>query len=739
MKLLIEEYPYPVDQIRDLFPDVNELDPVDGKAKVGYVGYYYHAAKGESVFILPKVVLDKDGKVFNEFSPEEIIDLQSENNPLRAKNMKKERDFLYGLSVWIYRAIAVYLEDARRGNRDHTIIRHQKVMKQGNGRRETANTYLDILLSLVDFAKQNRDWVTFIVRNAHSGLNKINWVKTISKSNAILQDDEVVYLNPINKKKLVNFDEELLVIFYSILHHIHEAYGFTVETNVNYNLIPKKKFQKYLEGQGVKRLRKIKYKYFSDKALQLWNLCYAFFEQSENIRVHASMNEFLLAKNFNIVFEAIIDELIGEKTLPKRLNKKQEDGKTVDHLFLWDSLTHVRKPEEKKQEVYYIGDSKYYQQRNEIGREAVAKQFTYARNVIQWNLNLFFGEDGDVSEEGDFCLRDELTEGYNIIPNFFISGTVPQSLDYEDNIDVTSRRATTYVSQQFNNRLFDRDTLLVTHYDVNFLFVLALYARNNPHRKREWREKVRNIFRDKIRDELAKRYSFHAMRARPEINTAEWLETHFKDVLGKVFAPYETDKGVIALALNKDPKCQEENERILSLVDAAFIRVPLNGLHEDPRALLPAPAVSVKPVLPKPGVLMVMMMNYEQKLPKFSETGKIAVPIPYTKDGMEILGNAGNIGVVLFHARSVNKQHLFKIAKPVQFVPKPELPVDEYYMIRDKAAQPYPEEIIYVYALVEIDMSEELDSSSLDCRKKPFVDKTERYEAQYVILDEIKI
>ena len=36
--------------------------------------------------------------------------------------------------------------------------------------------------------------------------------------------------------------------------------------------------------------------------------------------------------------------------------------------------------------------------------------------------------------------------------------------------------------------------MLVAHYDVNFLFVVSRYARNNASQKREWREKVHTIF-----------------------------------------------------------------------------------------------------------------------------------------------------------------------------------------------------------------------------------------------------
>ena len=590
MKLLVEGHPYPFESIRELFPNIDELDVVDGVASVNYVGYYYYAEKSQAVFILPKVVIDHRDNLFGVegLRPEHVINLDEPGNPLS----QGQRQFIYGLSVWIYRAIAVYRDNCVRQNKDHTIIRQQSAIKVGRGKHRTGNTFLDIILSLIEFARQNKDWFLFILKNNRSGFNKINWSKTIAKSQVVIQDNEPVYIDPITKKRRINFDEELLVIFYSILNYVRQTYGFPVEVDLNYNLITGKRFECYMPhrredgttdcGFGVRRLRQIKYKYFSDKALQLWDLCFAFFDQSKNVRINAQLNEFLLAKNFNIVFEAIIDELIGDSEVPDRLNKKQEDGKQVDHMYLYKSLTSV----EPDKQVYYIGDSKYYKQKNPISKESVAKQYTYARNVIQWNLNLFFGEDSESKpRETDFCLRDEITEGYNIIPNFFISATVPDDLSYTDTVEKAQKSATTFVSQQFRNRLFDRDTLLVTHYDVNFLYVVSLYARNNAYRKKVWREKVRGIFRDKIQKELERRFKFFAMRPKPGVDAREFIETHFRDILGKVYAPYD-DKDVIALALDNRKQFDEENLHVLAELGEAFTIVEC-PLGQDPRELLP--------------------------------------------------------------------------------------------------------------------------------------------------------
>ncbi len=197
-----------------------------------------------------------------------------------------------------------------------------------------------------------------------------------------------------------------------------DTYGFPKELCCQFQLITGKRFETYLNGFGKTRLRQIKYKYFSDKALQLWDLCYAFFDEARQVYINTEQREYLLVKSFHIVFEAIIDELVGDNPLlwdlcyaffdearqvyinteqreyllvksfhivfeaiidelvgdnplPDGMEKKQEDGKIVDHLFTAQSLI-----DSEAKQTYYIGDSKYYRQpaAGRHGKEAGGRQ-----------------------------------------------------------------------------------------------------------------------------------------------------------------------------------------------------------------------------------------------------------------------------------------------------------------------------------------------------------------------------
>lgn len=615
MRILIEEYQYNAADVKDILHGIDALENVEGKVSIHYVGYYYNVLLKDCVFILPKVLLKGDDSkelVFGKYRPEEIANLD-ENNPLNSI----ERDFLYKFAVWIYRAIVVYKNDKRS---DTEIVYYSQIAQVGNGRRRLSNTYLDILLSLIQFNKDNQSFFFTIVKNMHSGLNKINWMRTIGTTNAIIQDGQPIYLNPVNKKRQINFDEELLIIFFSILNYIGDAYGFPKQISCQYQLITGKRFETYLNGFGKTRLRQIKYKYFSDKALQLWQLCFAFFDEARQVYITTEKKEYLLVKSFYVVFEAIIDELVGDNPLPDGMEKKQEDGKIVDHLFTAQSLI-----DSEAKQTYYIGDSKYYKMGHELGSESVYKQYTYARNVIQWNLDIF--NDGKQTPSG-VKLRDDVTEGYNIIPNFFISAKLDEHFDYsDDGIEKTDRKRNKHKKMQFKNRLFDRDTLLLFHYDVNFLFVLSLYARDNAVQKVEWKEKVRNKFRQEVQNWLQQDYDFYAMRARPGVNGEEYIKHNFKEVVGKIYTPFK-DENTYSLALDsKDP---EGNNAAIKTMLSEFFYVEPCRLGQNPEEVLPT-AVVFDAVKPTDNDLALCVtkegIHFDSAVAKMKQTGKLGVAL----------------------------------------------------------------------------------------------------------------
>ena len=552
MRIVIEDYPYDEKKLRDVVPPrMLDFPNKKGEIRPPYVGYCFNPEINDCIFFLPKVVLTKDrddekdetglGLVFDKYNPSELLDFD------KFILEDSDRKFLQNFAIWIYRAISVFYK-----SNDTTIVSRHSYIGVDASTKKKEGTLIDVILSLIQFAKDNRDFVMFEIKNLHSGYNRVNWRKTISNQLPIKQGKSPIYINPINKKKQIDFDEELFVIFFSILEYVHKQFNFPVEINCNFNTIKSAEFRHYLRGYGKIRLRQIKYKYFSDKALKLWNLCYQFFDNSDRLNSTQNVEDFLIAKDFNIVFEAIIESLLGEE-VPKGF-KEQYDGKRIDHIYPYNALVH------SETNIYHIADSKYYKVGSSIGKESIYKQYTYAKNVIQLTLNILFGK-GDMESKkrnGYIPYRDEITEGYNITPNFFISAKIESEDSGErysyskdnltpHNVDAEGNPIMKHRIFQFENRLFDRDTLILSHYDINFLYVIALYGKNNTFEQDDFRGRARKIFRDFAIRLLSDYYSFYEINTSPE-SIEDFVNSHFRELSGKLY--HFNDTLILALENN---------------------------------------------------------------------------------------------------------------------------------------------------------------------------------------------
>ncbi|ADE83069.1 hypothetical protein PRMUPPPA20_08710 [Xylanibacter ruminicola] len=577
MKLLIEGYHYSPKAIDSLGRLMGDLTWRDGTKSKNYVGYYYSAQLGDCVFFLPKVVLSENGLLFGRYNPNDVVDVEKlqENTEYGTSDYQ----FLYKFTVWLYRGLKEFV----RLNPDSGIVKMKDISAVGMQGDKVSNTYLDIMLSLQKFQEENPDYFTFIVKNMHSGMNKINWTKTVSRENAIIQDGTPIYLDLVNKKRQVNFDEELLVIFYSILNYMKRVFGFEVTVNYNYELLTDVEFENWIDYYGEVRLKQIRYKYFSDKDLQLWNLCNNFFERATSIHSDKQYKDFLIVTDYHIVFESMVDELLSDKGLDIGDLKAQEDGKRVDHIYAYQGLIN-------KNKIYYIGDSKYYGIGAPVAEYSEYKQYTYARNVIQHNLSLFLEDEKDAQGRRKnigktyLIYRDEDTDGYSITPNFFISARISEKEEdreyYEDKLQARDEIKSI---RHFENRLFDRDTLLLQHYDINFLFVLSLYAQSNEGLKKEFKERTKEKFRENVLSFLKNDYAFFSLQLKPKVDTDEGkndertldgmhraIEKHFRSSIGKVFRPYSDEK-FMYVGIEDNAKFYEDNHRLLAELSQDFI------------------------------------------------------------------------------------------------------------------------------------------------------------------------
>lgn len=578
MILLFEEYQYAnADDIALIKQCVDQayLTETANGVKAGCVGYFYctNPEVNDVVFVLPKVFIKEDGTAFGKYKPEEIIKLDSFSD----KSLNDERETVFELSAWLYQAIAHFVER----NPETEIVKMSDVQEVASSRGEKCETYIDIILQLQKFHKEHRHLFTFISIVNRSGTHKINWNRTVRKVQPFLQDGTPIYMDFYNKTKSINFDEELIVLFYSTLRFLQEKMRFKTVCDLRYDLIPVRKIESMIaQGQGTRRLRAIRKKYFTDELVKLWNLLYVFFEKAEKIASGKYHEEKLLAVKFNIIFEDMIDQLIGGNEGNDDLLrlKHQKDGKRLDHLYKEPSLIN------NGGEIYFIGDSKYYKESTDLGETAVYKQFTYAKNIIQYHIDIF-NKNKQYPDELQY--RDELTEGYNITPNFFIRasaikkdnslyGYTEDGLKNEYDDDVKDKQ-NKLVNYHFPNRLFDRDTFVLQTYNINFLYVLAHYVQGAD---KGIQQSIRDKFREDLISRFNKLYDFWIMAPKSkDIQSA--VDKHFRKILGKVFRPYQNENdNLLILALEKLSAEELKDESKREKHDVETIEL-LKELQED--------------------------------------------------------------------------------------------------------------------------------------------------------------
>lgn len=547
MKILIEGEKYSLELLQDIFDDPKFYHQENLEGTILSVGYYHSYVKGELVYMLPKVFMADSQETVFGITKKDLLDLEHSET----FKHKDEYNWIRQVSVYFYNSL---LEFKRRNNTT-SIIQSSLSSNLNTNLGKQEYSYLDLLLSFVNFYKKNKSTILFKhIEFKSQQVRNPNWERTISKSMPLItQDKQPIYTIYRNKKKVVNTEEELLIYFFSILNHFNEDHNLYLQIDKSYEIIKGSRFR-LLQKNGLSKLRKIKYRYFNDTLKKIYHLCEIYFSQTDTSSINKKREEFISVNNYNLVFEDMIDKLFSDPIIEKKTAdgitlknlKYNDDGKIIDHVFDYQSLLDTS-------DIFYIGDSKYYKSDNIAGKVSKYKQFTYAKNVIQYNIDLL-NDTGKYYTE-NLRYRDDLTEGYNITPNFFIYGYIS---DYK-NFDKTELNAKGDIvkSYHFENRLFDRDTLFVHQYKINFLYVLKSYTQFGNQAIDKFRTETKTMFRNNFVEFFSnKDKSKFELYEYQQENIEDFIETNFRLVNGKCFktidnklilAKYDSDTNVDTL------------------------------------------------------------------------------------------------------------------------------------------------------------------------------------------------
>ena len=556
MRIFIEGESYSLDILKPIFGDKFYM-PNGVNGIIDNVGYY-HSIDNEVIYLLPKVFIDTKGYFLNKYHKNELATKKIDD----IIESSDELNWLKRFLIIFYKGLIEYRE--RYSN---TIQSKGDVLQLSTSLGENEYSFLDIVLSFVNFHKKNKNTILFIHKKQISAKHKkINWGKTVRKSNPFVTNEGIPIYSELNvKKKYIDTEEELLCMFYSVLNHLKTEHNFSIQIDEFYTIANGSAYEK-LATNAPKILKKIRFKYFSDTLVKMYKLLELYFSKSNTASAQNKKEDFIMVKYYHLIFEDMIDKLISslmmddnetnKKGVSLKKLKDNKDGKIIDHLFEYDSLI------DRDESIFYIGDSKYYKTNNEVQENSIYKQFTYAKNVIQFNIDLL-NDRKKINKKIQY--RDEVTEGYNITPNFFIQGVVTDIFDFDnDKIAIDTAKGVKH-SYHFKERIFDRDSLFVNHYSINFLFVLKSYTNKSSFELEKYRVKIYKKFREDFLIFLRDKVDFEFYYTEFESNELlkQFIDKEFRRLTGRVYVSKSNDKRLI-LALNESDNDLKECFKIKS-------------------------------------------------------------------------------------------------------------------------------------------------------------------------------
>lgn len=468
--------------------------------------------------------------------------------PKPFKNIKIEK----GAKGWLSKFLLYHYVTLKKYKLKHYNSPEKAV--NWDKQKSEAPTIIDIFVEFNLYYSKNKKIVHFkYIEGLNRGSQKTCWVKTTQRVVPIIQNKKnLIFPKIVSKKKEIDTDFFLIKLFLSILNYLHTQVNNMPLKMEPYKVLRGKAFHSFLL-KSAKTMKVAKSKFYEDRLKQMLKLCEMFIDWYTEKKKPTTYS-WITTSNYNIIFEDMVDELLANKPTselstqnPLTKLKTLDNGLIIDHLFEEKSIIGAPL---NLGVTCYIGDSKYYKTNDENEIElakgkSIAKQFTYAKTIIDYLANL----NNKQSKKTIRILDHEYTKGYEIVPNFFLYGYVHDSKDYDSKSLVLEEREINE-SAHFKWAIFDRDTLNIYNYKVNYLFLLKTYISSN---KNHYSNAVReNIKQSIAQSYLSRGYEFFSLRFLEEISLKKFIETNFHELIGKSYSYHHNGKYILLIAKHKD-------------------------------------------------------------------------------------------------------------------------------------------------------------------------------------------
>jgi hypothetical protein len=191
------------------------------------------------IIILPKVFINEHGHAFGTYKPVDFLEIENDKNLQESLKKEHKLAFLYSISTWLYLSIKKFND--RKPTSNITDVSELNQIVSSFGKQHISE--LEIVRSLMQFNHENQQLFTFI-KKTNSSQNRL--VKNNYSQTAYFQAETLLYLDTLTKQKTIHVEEELIVIFYSVLASINQKYFLKIPLNPLFKVMSAREFDAFM-------------------------------------------------------------------------------------------------------------------------------------------------------------------------------------------------------------------------------------------------------------------------------------------------------------------------------------------------------------------------------------------------------------------------------------------------------------------------------------------------------------
>lgn len=343
-----------------------------------------------------------------------------------------------------------YFRLFRKYNQSSKELRGESLYNTGSSQKEEYmySIFEAYYLLLMDYMDLGPFIFTETRTNKHKK-GRINWSRTINKSNLLMSDDNLIYKDPYYTNKKIQYNHPLTIIYGMYLLKIERVTGLKINIHSQY----RKSIENNKGAINISRvLDNFRTSIYSDRERKVINLFYIINDNNRKLdRVYTSTNLYYL-ENLNNIWESMLKDILDDEyysfknTFPRgqyNLNIEGEDIRKAGLRIIPDII-------KEHDDQLYIIDAKNYLphiSKNIPGSSDINKQILY-RYFLSKEFN----------SENKFRLDD--------IKNIFL---LPNDLEGE------------VIRKVGGHKIIDTDNTIgdISLYQVDFNSIVDAYINND--------------------------------------------------------------------------------------------------------------------------------------------------------------------------------------------------------------------------------------------------------------------